>query len=91
MLIHTERKTTKGFISMKTCIKKAKTKLIKKALSNGGVWENFGQKEVRELEDKFGYTKEVAEFDNWVMTFNLSTNKIGEYPPKTLIPTNKKG
>ena len=52
-------------------IQKMKSNLISKAKKNG-LYENFGQKEVRVLEDKYGYTSEVASFDNWVMNFDLS-------------------
>ena len=41
----------------------------KKALSKKKVYENFGQKEVRKLEDKYGYTKEIKEFDHWCMNY----------------------
>ena len=55
-------------------INKMKTALIKKAKSKG-IYENFGQKEVRQLEDKYGYSPEVASFDNWCMNFDLSQIK----------------
>lgn len=50
-------------------IERAKAKLIKKAKARGGTYENFGQKEVRLLEDKYGYTPEVCEFDEWCSTY----------------------
>ena len=34
--------------------------------------ENFVQKEMRQLEDKYGYTSAVRDFDNWAMNFDLS-------------------
>lgn len=58
-------------------IEKAKKKLIAKA-KEAGIWENFGQKEVRELLDKYPdcmYTKvysAIQDFDNWCMNFDLS-------------------
>jgi hypothetical protein len=52
-------------------IQKMKKTLIAKAKSRG-LYENFGQKEVRVLEDKYGYTNNVREFDNWAMNFDLS-------------------
>lgn len=52
-------------------IQKMKKALIAKAKSKG-IYENFGQKEVRDLEDKYGYTNSVREFDNWAMNFDLS-------------------
>ena len=54
-----------------TAIKDAKNKLIAKAKAKG-LYENFGQKEVRMLEDKYGNTPEVRAFDNWCMNFDLS-------------------
>jgi len=52
-------------------IDKMKKSLIAKAKSKG-IYEDFGQKEVRELEDKYGYTAAVQNFDNWAMNFDLS-------------------
>jgi hypothetical protein len=52
-------------------IQKMKKTLIAKAKSKG-IYENFGQKEVRVLEDKYGYTNNVRDFDNWAMNFDLS-------------------
>ena len=59
-------------------IKKAKKALIAKAKSKG-VYENFGQKEVRELEDKYGYTDHVRAFDDWAMNFDLSQMADGGF------------
>lgn len=55
----------------KTLIRKAQTK---------GLYENFGQREVRELEDKYldlsDYSEDgklcqnlIGDFDNWCMTY----------------------
>ncbi len=52
-------------------IQKMKKALIVKAKSKG-IYENFGQNEVRDLQDKYGYTNSVREFDNWAMNFDLS-------------------
>jgi ribosomal protein L20 len=52
-------------------IQKMKKALIAKAKSKG-IYENFGQNEVRDLQDKYGYTNSVREFDNWAMNFDLS-------------------
>lgn len=52
-------------------ISKFKQNLIQKAKQKG-LYENFGQDEVRKLEDKYGYTSNVAAFDNWAMNFDLS-------------------
>jgi hypothetical protein len=46
-----------------------KKKLIIEAKKKG-IYENFGQTEVRKLQDRYGYTKEVEEFDNWAMNFD---------------------
>lgn len=52
-------------------ITKLKRRLIKKA-EKSGLWENFGQKEIRELTNKYGQylysnidTKPIFEFDDW--------------------------
>jgi len=52
-------------------ILKYKKQLIAKAKSKG-LYENFGQKEVTILEDKYGFTKEVKDFYDWVSNFDLS-------------------
>ena len=56
-------------MSITTDIQKAKEKLIKKA-SKTGIYENFGQKEVRELYDKYYISNEIRDFDEWCMTYN---------------------
>jgi hypothetical protein len=55
-------------------IERYKKQLITKAKSKG-LYENFGQNEVRKLEDKYGYTNEVRSFDDWAMNFDLSQLK----------------
>lgn len=45
-------------------IKKLKNKLSKKS-----VYENFGQKEVDYLENKFGYSILIKDFENWCMNY----------------------
>jgi antirestriction protein len=57
--------------SIESDITKLKKKLIAQAKSKG-IYENFGQKEVRMLEDKYGYTPQVQNFDNWAMNFDMS-------------------
>jgi hypothetical protein len=52
-------------------IAKVKKSLISKAKSKG-LYENFGQKERRQLEDKYGNTPAIRDFDNWVSNFDLS-------------------
>lgn len=52
-------------------IAKFKQNLIQKAKQKG-LYEDFGQDEVRKLTDKYGYTSNVAAFDNWAMNFDLS-------------------
>jgi hypothetical protein len=59
-------------------IQKMKKMLIAKAKSRG-IYENFGQKEVRVLEDKYGYTNNVRDFDNWAMNFDLSKMADGGF------------
>jgi len=66
-----------------------KSTMIAKAKKRGGVWENFGQKELRQLEEKHRYNTikysrepndvkiatELKELDYWCMTFDLSDLK----------------
>ena len=65
-------------------IQRAKKKLIKKA-QEVGIWENFGQDEVRELEAKYddlslrygtpqqrAMSDSIRAFDNWCMNFDNS-------------------
>jgi len=74
----------KGGLEMKleTAIKKAKNNLIKRAIKNG-MTENFGAKEVMEIQDKFNYSdliygsgaernqaKKIDDFDNWCMNYD---------------------
>lgn len=57
-------------------IKKEKQKLIKKAKEKG-IYENFGQKEVRKLENKYSddefenndVFKKIRSFDDWCSTY----------------------
>ena len=64
-----------------TAINRAKKILIDRAKANG-IYENFGQKEVREIKDKFidycDYSTEmnnnrrkVDEFNNWCMEYTI--------------------
>jgi hypothetical protein len=61
-------------VSITTEIKKAKEKLMKKA-EKTGIYENFGQTEVRKLCDKY-YPSSVPvanlinDFNQWCMTYN---------------------
>ncbi len=68
--------------SVMSSIEKVKKSLILKAKSKG-IYENFGQKEVRMLKDKFNYTslvygspdeRKIANlidnFDEWCMDYN---------------------
>ncbi|GEM_PF-5049564 len=49
-------------------IEKMKKRLITKAKKQG-LYENFGQKEVGILEDKYGYVPPIAEFDDWCASY----------------------
>ena len=51
-------------------IEHIKYKLVKKALKKG-LWENFGQKEYRALQSKYGMTPEIQEFFNWCVNIDL--------------------
>jgi len=61
----------------------AKQKLINKAAVRG-VWENFGQKEIRALRDKYDYTElvygnyedrciatEINNLEDWAMSYTV--------------------
>jgi hypothetical protein len=62
-------------------INKMKKNLIAKAKAKG-IYENFGQNEVRQLKDKYGYTTAVQNFNNWAMNFDLSQMEDGGYMAK---------
>lgn len=51
-------------------ITKFKADLIAKAKKKG-IYENFGQAEVHQLTQEFGFINEVAEFNNWAINFDL--------------------
>lgn len=64
-------------MSVETVIKKAKAKLIREANAKG-VYENFGQREVREIRDMFpcecdetklDILEKINDFDNWCQTY----------------------
>ena len=68
--------------NIRTAIRRARNYLKAKA-KKSGIYENFGQNEVREIKDKFidisNYTYAMnsnrailQEFDNWCMNFDLS-------------------
>lgn len=70
---------------LKTAIEKSKKQLTEKARKRG-LYENFGEKETRELKDKFinlsSFTSEMNEkrqlisnFDNWAMNFDVNDLK----------------
>lgn len=55
-------------------INKLKNNLIKKS-KKSGLYENFGQKEIRFLQDKYFHpsieiSNQINEFNNWCMTYN---------------------
>ena len=67
-------------MKLKQAIAKTKQRLIAK-VEEKGIYENFGQNEVRKLEDKYidisKYTDEMnenrrilQEFNKWCMTYN---------------------
>lgn len=81
-----EYKDGGGVGNIDSDIQKAKTSLIKKAKSKG-LYESFGQKEVRELQDKYGYNPKVNQFDDWVMDFDL--NQVSQYEKGGSIGNNE--
>ena len=85
--------------SIHTDIKRAKQKLINKAKKKGGIWENFGQDEVRALEDKYfderynnnGVWSAIRNFDDWCMNFTLSDlNENKESKTESVEPEENK-
>jgi hypothetical protein len=64
-------------------IVKIKKQLIEKAKKRG-IWENFGQKEARQLEEKYlkNFDQEawnkLIDLKNWCMNFNLNLIKKGD-------------
>lgn len=61
--------------AMQKDIARLKGKLIARYQAKG-IYENFGQKEVRQLRDKYGTdftwqrrTQPITDFDNWAMNF----------------------
>jgi hypothetical protein len=83
----TKKMATGGNVSSE--IAKIKSSLISRAKSKG-ISESFGQNEVRKLEDKYGYTKEVQAFDDWAMNYDGGsmakggTIKVGDRVKSTM-------
>ena len=62
-------------------IKSFKKTMIAKAKRKGGVYENFGQREISALKDKYGYNpypttgreialkRDIDELNNWCMNY----------------------
>ena len=62
--------------SIKKDVAKVKRRLIRQAKKQG-LWENFGQKEFRELTDKYGMhlydnvnTEPIFDFQEWSMNYD---------------------
>jgi len=64
-------------MTIRADIARAKRRLVAKARRKG-IWENFGQREVRELRDKYfdsymggdyANVKALDAFDNWCMNY----------------------
>ena len=63
-----------------------KQEMIKKAKAKGGIWENFGQKELSKLKDKYYYNdlvykhnaksrilvRKVYELNEWAKNYSLN-------------------
>lgn len=61
-------------------IKNFKDRMMAKAVERGGIYENFGQDEIRELKDRYGYNpygtekerkiaNQIDYLDIWCATF----------------------
>jgi len=61
---------------LQTEIHNLKRKLVAQAKSKG-ISENFGQKEVRMLEEKYPMNYSVGQFDEWVQNFDLDSYANG--------------
>ena len=61
---------------LETEIHQLKRKLVRQAKLKG-ISENFGQKEVRMLEDKYPMNFSVGQFDEWVQNFDLNSYAKG--------------
>jgi len=61
---------------LETEIHQLKRKLVAQAKLKG-ISENFGQKEVRMLEDKYPMNFSVGQFDEWVQNFDLNSYENG--------------
>lgn len=51
-------------------IEKAKSLLIKRAKTKG-IYENFGQREVIKLKDKYGNTPQINAFFEWCINYTV--------------------
>ena len=64
-------------------ITKIKRRLVKR-VSRAGLWENFGQREFRDLSDKYGYyltdrkidTEPIFDFQEWCMNYDGRDKKV---------------
>lgn len=59
----------KPVFSIDLAIRRVRNLLIKKA-KEMGIYENFGQKEIRKLTDVYGYTSEIERLENWCINFD---------------------
>lgn len=66
--------TSTNFHGLMRDIVAAQDRLLKKVRQKGGVWENFGQDEVRKLKDKYDYSQPeisgaIDKFDRWCKNY----------------------
>jgi hypothetical protein len=73
---HRKFKEGGGVEGLQTEIHQLKRKLVAQAKSKG-ISENFGQKEVRMLNDKYPMNYSVGQFDEWVQNFDLDSYAKG--------------
>ena len=62
-------------MKQETRIRNLKKNLIKKAISKGGIYENFGQNEYRKLKDEYGDNELTSSFFNWTLNVDDRTLK----------------
>ena len=65
--------------NLKKDVAKMKRRLTQQAKKRGMIWENFGQKEFRDLTDKYGRylydrevdTKPIFDFGEWICNYTI--------------------
>jgi len=64
--------------TLKKDIAKLKLKLTNKKIRKGGVWENYGQDEIRSLKDKYSYHS-LNQYDDTEKELMILIDNFKEY------------